>query len=237
MLMARLKQRFALPTGKANESARSDYTSVPIGKPIFNTRIYILDSSLHLLPVGIPGELCVGGVSLARGYLNRPELTNEKFVTDPFKRLQDSDSRSYGVKIYKTGDLARWFDDGNIEFLGRIDQQVKIRGFRVEPDEIRFWIRKHESVKDAVVIDRKQSDGEIYLCAYVVPESTGAGQDDMPDFSSLRNYLSAHLPDYMIPVQFISISEVPFNASGKVDRKALPLVGFGSGESYVAPGG
>ncbi|NEW07888.1 amino acid adenylation domain-containing protein [Paenibacillus sp. SYP-B3998] len=179
---------------------------VPIGRPIDNIRAYILDHAGCLLPVGIPGELHVAGVGVARGYVNRPELTAEKFVADPFVP---------GGRMYKTGDLARWLPDGNIEYLGRIDHQVKIRGYRIEVDEIIALLLTHPDVKQAVVLAREDETGEKYLCAYVV-------SDRELTLSELRGHLKASLPDYMIPGRFVPMESLPFLANGKMDRKALP---------------
>ena len=187
--------------------------TLPIGKPIANTTLYIFDKNLNLAPVGISGEIYIGGEGVARGYLNNPELTAEKF---------NRSYRSYKSYIfYKTGDLARWLTDGNIEFLGRIDHQVKIRGFRIELGEIESRLLTHERIKEVVVIDRKDRDDK-YLCAYIVPCSHPA-----PEAVELRTYLAGSLPDYMIPLYFIAMEKIPLNPSGKIDRKALPEPGVG----------
>ncbi|MCP5109089.1 MAG: amino acid adenylation domain-containing protein, partial [bacterium] len=195
--------------------------SVPIGKPLPNVRLYILDKRGCVQPVGVPGELCISGAGLARGYLNRPELTVDAF------------NKSYkSYRTYKTGDLARWWADGNIEFLGRIDHQVKIRGFRIELGEIESRLLSHEKIKEAVVIDRDRA-GEKYLCAYIVGEIGDGG-----DVELLREYLGRTLPDYMIPALFIPLSEIPLTPSGKVDRKALPepgSSGMQTGSDYISP--
>jgi tyrocidine synthetase-3 len=180
--------------------------AVPIGRPISNTTIYILDKSLNIVPVGVSGELCIGGDGLARGYLNRPELTAEKFIDNPFEP---------GTKMYRTGDLARWLPDGNIEFIGRMDNQVKIRGFRIELGEIESRLVQHEDVKEAVVLAKENVDGEKYLCAYVVCEKEF-------DSLSLRNYLKETLPEYMVPTYFMNLEKMPLTSNGKIDRKALP---------------
>ncbi len=197
------------------------YDNIPIGKPLANTRIYILDRHQNLQPLGVPGELCIAGAQLARGYLNRPDLTAEKFVADPF---------CPGEKMYRTGDSARWLKDGNVEFLGRIDYQVKIRGFRIELGEIEQQIMQHEKVRDVTVIDRDDKDGNKYLCAYLVTTGTLAAEE-------LNAFLAADLPDYMIPPYFIMLDALPLTANGKVDRKALPepeLKGMGE-RAYAAP--
>jgi len=181
------------------------YDKSPIGKPIANTRIYILDEENHLQPIGIPGELCISGVGLAQGYLNRPDLTEEKFVPDPFVE---------GEKMYRTGDLARWLPDGNIDFIGRIDYQVKIRGFRIEIEEIEQHLSKHEDIKRVVVLDKDDKSGNKYLAAYF--ESDRDLTDD-----ALIEFLGASLPEYMIPSLFIQVGEMPLNRSGKIDRNVL----------------
>ena len=202
---------------------------IPIGRPIANSTAYIFDKNLQLVPIGIWGELYVGGDGVSLGYLNNPELTRdlfEKRSLDPQKLLLNYHSpiTTHQSLLYKTGDLARWLPDGNIEFLGRMDQQVKIRGFRIELREIEGLLLKHEAVKEAVVIDRKDNDDEEkYLCAYVVPRP-GSIPDisDTLDITELRNYLSRHLPDYMVPTFFITIEKIPLNQNGKVDKKLLP---------------
>jgi fengycin family lipopeptide synthetase D len=214
----------ATVTAAANLSMVETQTGV-IGRPISNVRIYILDSTsrFNLQPVGAAGELCIAGDGLARGYLNNPELTAEKF---------NRSYKSYRTYIfYKSGDLARWLPDGNIEFLGRIDQQVKIRGFRIELGEIESRLLKHDLVKEVVVIDRApDNSGDKYLCAYIVPVRAGAAD-------GLGEYLSGQLPDYMIPTTFIEVHKVPMTPGGKVDRKALPAphAAAGEDETYAAP--
>jgi amino acid adenylation domain-containing protein len=181
----------------------------PIGRPIANTRIYILDKYLQSLPIGIIGELCIAGEGLAQGYLNRPELTIENFIPNPF-------SEKKGARLYKTGDLARYRSDGNIEFLGRIDNQVKIRGFRIELSEIETVLSQHQSVQKAVVIVKENVSGDKYLVAYIVPNV------ETQNFSSLlRKFLKEKLPEYTIPKAFVMLDSLPLTASGKVDRLAL----------------
>lgn len=179
--------------------------NVPIGKPMDNIQLYILDRNLNLNPVGVPGELCISGVGLARGYLNNHSLTGEKFIEHPLVP---------GKKLYRTGDKARWSDDGNIEFLGRMDMQVKVRGFRIEPGEIETVLLGHRQVKESVLKAWEEKDGNA-LCAYVVAEK------DM-DISELREYLQKKLPYYMIPAYFVVLDDLPRNQSGKIDRKNLP---------------
>ena len=197
-----------------------DYDTVPIGKPMANVRVYIVDRWGNLQPMGIGGELCIAGKGLARGYLNNPGLTCEKF---------NRSYRSYKTYIlYKTGDRARWINDGNIEFLGRMDLQVKIRGFRVELGEIESRLLNHPGVKEVVVLAREEESGDKYLCAYVV-------SNDENVVSELREYLAEELPEYMIPAYFMRLEKIPLTASGKVDRKALPEPVLHSGTCYVAP--
>jgi amino acid adenylation domain-containing protein len=181
---------------------------IPIGRPIANTQIYLLDSNLKPVPVGVPAELHVGGAGVARGYLNRPELTREKFIPNPFV---------VGERLYKTGDLARYLPDGNIEFLGRIDHQVKIRGFRIELGEIESVLADNPAVGQAVVLLREDDHGENCLVAYIVP-----GQRSKPSVSQLVTHLRRKLPDYMVPAAFVPMNCLPLTPSGKVDRRALP---------------
>lgn len=199
----------------------SGETLPSIGRPIDNTNVYILDRNDRLQPIGALGELCISGNGLARGYLNRPDLTAEKFVANPFKP---------GMRMYRTGDLVRWMPDGNIEFIGRIDQQVKIRGFRMELGEIENQILKYEAVKEAVIIAREDKQGDKYLAAYVVADSELTTND-------LKAHLLKELPEYMVPLYFTQLDKLPLTPNGKIDRKTLPVPnGWGNtGEVYIAP--
>ena len=184
---------------------QGDMDKVPIGKPIQNTRAYILKDG-KLMPIGQAGELCVAGVGLARGYLNNPRLTNERFVENPAVP---------GERIYRTGDVARWLPDGNIEYLGREDHQVKIRGLRIELGEIENTIQGYPGIADCVVTTKTYSESIILLVAYIVCK-----QD--VDLESLKQHLQRYLPEYMVPGHFEKIGQVPLTANGKADRKALP---------------
>jgi aspartate racemase len=203
-----------------------DTKTIPIGRPIANTDVYILDKHLQLVPVGVPGQLYTGGDGLARGYLNRPDLTNEMFIPQPFSTEPDA-------RLYKTGDLARWRADGNIEFLGRIDHQVKIRGFRIELGEIESVLGEHEAVREVVVMAREDVPGDKRLVAYIIPEGK-----QTPSVSLLRQYLKEKLPEYMVPNVFVMVEKLPLTPSGKVDRRALPAPEHTRPEleaTYVAP--
>ncbi|GAA0373331.1 non-ribosomal peptide synthetase [Bacillus horti] len=199
-----------------------DGSIVPIGRPIYNTHVYVLDQQLEPQPIGVEGELCVTGVALARGYLNRSELTAEKFVKHPLFPNQ---------KLYRTGDLVRWSEDGNLEFLGRLDHQVKVRGHRVETGEIENSLLKIDSVTEVVVLDREDANGQKYLCAYFVA-------DQQLEHLKLRGILLESLPDYMVPAHFIQIEEMPLTPNDKIDRRALPAPEskrLTEGREYLAP--
>jgi amino acid adenylation domain-containing protein len=201
-------------------------SAVPIGRPIANTRIYVLDVSGEPVPIGVPGELYIGGAGVAKGYLHRPELTAERFVRDPFANRPDA-------CLYRTGDIARYRADGTIEFLGRVDQQVKLRGFRIELGEIESVLASHPAVAQAVVAVREDRPGDRYLAAYVRPIAAPA-----PPGSELRDFLRERLPDYMVPSTFTELEGLPLTPNGKVDRRRLPEPDGrreGSRGSLVAP--
>ncbi|MBV8219650.1 MAG: amino acid adenylation domain-containing protein, partial [Solirubrobacterales bacterium] len=191
---------------------RDDWT-VPIGRPIANMQVYVLDAHRQPVPVGVPGELHLGGVGLARGYLGRPGLTAEKFVLNPF-------GPELGARLYRTGDLARWRPDGNLEFLGRLDHQVKIRGFRIELGEIESTLAQHAAVKECVVAVREGEDGDKRLVAYVV--AAGAADGGAGVREALKAHLKQSLPEYMVPAVFVFLEALPLTPNGKLDRKALP---------------
>ena len=181
-----------------------------IGRPIDHVRIHILNESMQEVPKGEIGEIYIGGAGLARGYRNRPDLTAERFVLNPFSSAPDA-------RLYRTGDLARYLPDGQIAFLGRIDEQIKIRGFRIEPAEIVKVLDEHPAVQSSIVVAREIAPGDKRLVAYFVPAAKA-----QPTHTEMRNFLSAHLPDYMVPPTFVRLETLPLNTSGKVDRSALP---------------
>ncbi len=184
--------------------------SIPIGAPIGNTTLFILDGALHLQPIGVWGEIFIGGDGVARGYLNNPGLTSERFIESPFEE---------GERLYRTGDIGRWLSDGNIEFSGRKDGQVKVRGYRVELGEIENHLLRHPAVREAAVLAREAADGNKELVAYLVRREKSGAQLNV---SELREFLKDFLPDYMFPAYFVELDSLPLSPNGKVDRKALP---------------
>ncbi|MDZ7967784.1 MAG: amino acid adenylation domain-containing protein [Nostoc sp. DedSLP03] len=218
---------------------QQDYIPPAIGRAIANTQVYILDSLLQPVPIGVTGELYIGGESLARGYLHRPDLTAERFITNPFQKGRGAGEQGAGSRgtiqhsalLYKTGDLVRYQADGNIEFLGRIDNQVKIRGFRIELSEIEAALTQHPQVRDAVVLAREDKPSIKSLAAYIIPELT------QPTSNELRLFLKSKLPSYMIPASFTVLEALPITPNGKVDRRALPVPEFEFDEStgFVSP--
>ncbi|GCA76890.1 tyrocidine synthase 3 [Microcystis aeruginosa NIES-2520] len=208
---------------------------ITIGRPIANTQIYILDSHLQPVPIGVPGELHIGGMGLARGYLNRPELTQEKFIPNPFEKdevIPPTPLNKGGnepSKLYKTGDLARYLPDGNIEYLGRIDNQVKLRGFRIELGEIESLLNQNEAVQSSCVIVREDNLGDKRLVAYVVPQP-----EINLTINEIRQFLRAKLPDYMVPTAFVLLDTFPLTPNGKIDRRALPVPDLQRQGEYIA---
>ncbi|MEV6694947.1 amino acid adenylation domain-containing protein [Micromonospora sp. NPDC051196] len=205
---------------RVEQPLESSAPYVPIGRPIAGTRVYVVDPAGHLVPDGVPGELLIGGRRVARGYLNRPALTAERFGPDPFSVEPDA-------RIYRTGDLVRWLPDGELEFLGRTDDQIKVRGLRIEPGEIEPVLAAHPDVESAVVAAH-----ETHLVAHVRVRPGG-----FLDVAALRAYLTARLPDYLVPDRFVALESIPLTAGGKIDRRALPApdVAVGSPEGYLAP--
>jgi hypothetical protein len=200
--------------------------NVSIGRPILNTTVFVLDELRRPVPIGVPGELYIGGAGVARGYLNRPELTAEKFISDPF-------SKDETAKLYRTGDVVRYGADGNIEFVGRVDNQIKIRGFRVELGEIEQALRSNPGVTDSVVVLFEDDAGGKRLVAYIVRAS-----ESQPTLTELRNFLKAKLPSYMLPAALETIAALPLLPNGKIDRRALPEPGQirpDTCERFVAP--
>jgi len=201
-----------------------DEANVPIGKSIGNMHIYVVDDALQLLPVGVAGELLVGGEGISRGYLDQAGLTAKRFIPDPFGVA--------GGRLYKTGDRARYLADGNIEFLGRLDQQVKIRGYRIELGEIEACLLRHPSIKAAAVVVRDEVPGNKRLTAYLVAES-----GNTTDTEDLKAHIRHCLPEYMLPSAWLWLDAMPLNANGKLDRNALPASATqtDNAASYVAP--
>jgi amino acid adenylation domain-containing protein/non-ribosomal peptide synthase protein (TIGR01720 family) len=213
-------------TVSENRATRWAMATIPIGRPIGNTEVYILDRHLKPVPIGVAGELYIGGAGLAEGYLNQPDRTAERFVRNPYSNNPDA-------RLYKTGDLVRYLPDGQVEFLGRTDNQVKIRGYRVELEEIEIILGQHPSVRQAVVIAREEEAGRKRLVGYVVGKN-----GSVPSASELQSYVSERLPDYMAPSTIVTLESLPLTANGKVDRKALPAPDQARSErasEYVAP--
>ena len=196
----------------ASVSAGRDALNVAIGKPLQGVRVYVVDSRMQLLPVGIPGEALIGGASVALGYLNQPAETADRFIPDPFHE-------SPGARCYRTGDRMRWRSDGNLEFLGRLDEQIKIRGFRVEPAEIEAALRRHPAVTDAAVVAHR-AEGRVLLAAFITPREV--------DIEHLKSALAERLPSYMLPSMFVPLHELPRTANGKLDRQALQSLANGA---------
>ncbi|MGY0035039.1 AMP-binding protein [Pedobacter sp. NJ-S-72] len=196
-------------------------TLPPIGKPVSNVTAYILDGSLNVSPLGVAGELCIGGVQVARGYLNLPEMTAAKFIADPF----DS-----GQRLYRSGDLVRWLADGNMEFLGRIDDQVKIRGYRIELGEIENVLQQYPGISNGIVLAKADHNNNKRLIGYVVPEPTYSK-------AAIQEWLKERLPEYMVPGLWIELEEIPLTDNGKIDRKALLAINEGESATagYIAP--
>ena len=208
------------------ENLSEDASTVPIGLPVSNTQIYLLDRYCRPVPIGVAGELYVGGDGLARGYLYRPELTAERFLPNPF-------SGTPGSRFYRTGDVARHLPNGAIEFMGRGDEQVKIRGYRIELGEIECILREHEGVREVVVLAREDTPGQKRLVAYVV-----GGEYEGPTTSELRGYMRERVPDYMVPTAFIMLAQMPLTPNGKIDRRALPapeLTRYDYDSAFVPP--
>ena len=204
----------------------SPHKTIPIGRPVANTQAYVLDPDRRPVPIGVAGELHLGGIQVGRGYHNRPELTAERFISDPFSGVE-------GARLYKTGDNACFLPSGDIEFLGRIDHQIKLRGFRIELSEIESTLRGHTSVQEAAVVVREDALSDKRLIAYVTPSSAIRPLD-----TELRDFIKKQLPSYMVPSAFLWLDAFPLTPNGKLDRKALPLPEAGSpglGDRYVAP--
>ncbi len=217
--------------GTIAEATGSPAALTPIGRPVDNTLVYILDPHMQPVPVNVPGELYIGGAGVARGYISRPDLTAERFIPNPFgagdepraknqePSAGDAELNTHSPRLYRTGDLVRWLPDGTMEFLGRIDHQVKLRGFRIELGEIEAVLAEHPAVRAAVVVMREDATGDPFLAAYVVPQG---GETQAALVPALRAHLGISLPDYMVPAAFMLMEALPLTPSGKVDRKSLP---------------
>src|SRR5581483_9321085 len=197
--------------------------SVPIGKPIANTQVYILDAWGEPAPIGAAGELCIGGMGVTRGYLHRPELTAERFVPDPY-------AGKAGTRMYKTGDVGRWLTDGSLEFVERNDDQVKIRGFRIELGEITARLQEHPAVEEAAVLAREDTPGEKRLVAYYRLATQQTFPDPESLLSDVRSFLRESLPEYMVPAAYVRLESLPLTPNGKLDRRALPVP---NGDAYA----
>jgi amino acid adenylation domain-containing protein len=204
-------------SGYSTAQAKDDLINIPIGKPMANTRFYVVNSANHLQPIGVAGELCIAGEALAKGYLNNDKLTNEKFV---FNEVVNE-------RVYRSGDLVRWLADGNIEFLGRIDSQVKVHGYRIELGEIEHQLSSYDGIQDTVAVIKSDKSDSFVVAYYVADQPIPTGL--------LRSFLSKNLPEYMIPSFFMKIDKIPLNANGKVDRSKMPDVNTDSTEVFVAP--
>ena len=220
-----------------NPKLKNSAEELYIGTPISNTQIHILDKDHHLVPIGIPGELHIAGAGVARGYLNQPELTKKKFIPNPFATPEDT-KNGINQTLYKTGDLARWLSDGNIEYLGRIDTQVKIRGFRIELGEIESVLNQYPEIKNSVVIVQGTKENKQLIGFYLLHDPLSIdGIAAELETEKLRSYLKEKLPDYMIPSGFVALSQIPLTPNGKIDRKLLEQkdVTLASGQQYIAP--
>ncbi|MBW4681719.1 MAG: amino acid adenylation domain-containing protein [Microcoleus vaginatus WJT46-NPBG5] len=215
-------------------------TSIPIGRPVTDTQIYVLDQQLQPAPIGVAGELYISGDRLARGYLNRPDLTAERFIPNPFREEGNQgkiSSLNPSSRLYKTGDLARYLPDGNIGFIGRIDEQVKIRGFRIELGEIEATLSQHPAIKQIVAIAVEDISANKRIVAYIVPANLSLISDSSSLISTLRQFLSEKLPEYMVPSAFVVLESLPLTPNGKIDRRRLPVIDIAQNinENYVAP--
>ncbi|HEY2362259.1 MAG TPA: amino acid adenylation domain-containing protein, partial [Candidatus Angelobacter sp.] len=199
-------------------TSKPQQRNVPLGHPIWNTQIYIVSPNLEVVPVGVSGEILIGGVGLGRGYLHRPDLTAERFIPDPFTRMG-------GQRLYRTGDVGRYRADGVIEYLGRMDHQVKIRGYRIELGEIETRLSEHAGVQQAVVLAREDTPGTQRLVAYYTSSSATDPEQEVVGAEQLRLHLSASLPEYMVPAAYVRLESLPLTSNGKLDRKALPAPG------------